>query len=184
MVWFQVINFIHLTYRVFLSRILQTVYLIYTQQGEKPSSIFVRWSVRLPENLRGYFSSFCFVLDFVAFFLNIFGKVFNGWKATCMFICDTFLHTIWKRTIFLSILIDKNKEWKLHSSSDSSASFTTVWYDILYSQLLLVSLIDFSQIYLILAISWLWNQAIQDGGIRGETFPNNTFLLKVTISPI
>ena len=63
-----------------------------------------------------------------------------------MFICDTFLHTIRKRTIFLSILIDKNKERKLQN-------FTTVWYDILYSQLLLVSLIDFSQIYLILAIS-------------------------------
>ena len=94
MVWFQVINLIHLTYRVFLSKILQTVYLIYTQQGEKPSSIYVRWPVRLPENLRGYFSSFCFVLDFVAFFLKTFGKVFNGWKATCMFICDTFLHTI------------------------------------------------------------------------------------------
>ena len=165
MVWFQVINFIHLTYRVFLFKILQTVYLIYTQHGEKPSSIFVRWSVRLPENLREYFSSFCFVLDFVAFFLNIFGNVFNGWKGTCMFICDTFLHTIRKRTIFLSILIDKNKERKLQN-------FTTVWYDILYSQLLLVSLIDFSQIYLILAISWLWNQAIQDGGIRGKTFPN------------
>ena len=171
MVWFQVINFIHLTYRVFLSKILQTVYLIYTQQGEKPSSIFVRWPVRLPENLRGYFSSFCFVLDFVAFFLKIFGKVF---KVEKVHVCSSATLSCIQFVL----------EWKLHSSSVSSASFTIVWYDILYSQLLLVSLIDFSQIYLILAISWLWNQAIQDGGIRGETIPNNTFLLKVTISPV
>ena len=71
-----------------------------------------------------------------------------------VFICDTFLHTIWKRMIFLSVT--------LHSSSDSRANFKTVRYDILYSQSLLVSLINFSQICLILAISWLWNQAIQD----------------------
>ena len=52
------------------------------------------------------------------------------------------------------------------------AEFYNSLVDILYSQLLLVSLIDFSQIYLILAISWLWNKAIQDGGIRGKTFAN------------
>ena len=52
------------------------------------------------------------------------------------------------------------------------AEFYNSLVDILYSQLLLVSLIGFSQIYLILAISWLWNQAIQDGGIRGKAFPN------------
>ena len=121
-----------MTYRVFLSKILQTVYLIYTQQGEKPSSILISWSVRLPENLRKYFSSFSFVFHFVEFFSKFMWKRFQLFKSY-VFICDTFLHTIWKRMIFLSVT--------LHSSSGSRANFKTVRYDILYSQSLLVLLI-------------------------------------------
>ena len=121
-----------MTYRVFLSKILHTIYLIYTLQGEKSLSILISWSVRLPENLRKYFSSFSFVFHFVAFFSKFIWKRFQLFKSY-VFICDTFLHTILKRMIFLSVT--------LHSSSGSRANFITVRYDILYSQSLLVLLI-------------------------------------------